>query len=83
MLALAMTTYPSTATVVSAASLAVSFPSAPAEVIMSNLEGRKECKRESAGKELRTEGGCKDGCQGEALEGASHVEYAEESAKKC
>ena len=81
-----MTTSPSTAAVVSAASLAVAFPSAPAEVMMSNLEGRKECERESVEKGSRTEGGCKDGCkdgyQDEAAEGASHIEYAEESASK-
>ena len=82
MLALAMTTYPPTATVVSAASLAVAFPSAPAEVMMSNLEGRKECEQESVGEELRTEGSCKDGCRVKAAEGASHAEYAEESATK-
>ena len=43
---------------------------------------RKECKQESVGQESRTEGGCKDGYQGEAMKGASHAKYAEESATK-
>ena len=82
MLALTMTTSPSTAAVVSAASPAVAFPSAPAEVMMSNLEGRKECKQESVGKEARTDGSCEDGHRGEAAEGAPHAEYADESTTK-